>query len=443
MPNTRFKGATADERLSLSTLSDSDMFQTRHMPGTANDADKGVSKAVLQSVPIGICTTAAATQTKTVSLATESCPDFALLTGREVLVYLVNGNTHGSPLLNFAGTGEYPIASLTNNIVNACRPGSWIHLKYIDITVSGTRIQKWLQLEEISILDQNHNVPRYVAGKLGKDITAYYSDGSLWDRLNGTNGYSLFEDIYCGDYFQMSRAITAPNQDSQYATTGSQWVTIAGIDTLMGNGDSFPQGDNDCLNPDSGKHHLVMVPGKGEEGLQHFGRKRMNSSNTTSGGYWGSEMAQSTLGAVVSSGSTASGATINQQLYAEFGAHLKTLRELVSTVVTTTYENRYHAEKGASSSWAWNGVQACLMTEVEVYGSIVWSSSGYDTGTGKSRLPLFAHSTKALNNRSSYYWLRDVASSSLFARGGNGGNASYANASTTDPYVRPRFVIGA
>lgn len=97
MPNTRFKGATADERLSLSTLSDSDMFQARHMPGTANDADKGVSKAVLQSVPIGICTTAAATQTKTVSLATESCPDFALLTGREVLVYLVNGNTHGSP----------------------------------------------------------------------------------------------------------------------------------------------------------------------------------------------------------------------------------------------------------------------------------------------------------------------------------------------------------
>jgi hypothetical protein len=186
-----------------------------------------------------------------------------------------------------------------------------------------------------------------------------------------------------------------------------------------------------------------MVPGKGEEGELHFGRKRMNSSNTTSGGYWGSEMAQSTLGAVVSSGSTASGATINQQLYAEFGAHLKTLRELVSTVVTTTYENRYHAEKGASSSWAWNNVQACLMTEVEVFGSIVWSSSGYDTGTGKSRLPLFAYSTKALNNRSSYYWLRDVASSSRFARVSDDGDAYCSYASNADYYVRPRFVIGA
>ena len=169
----------------------------------------------------------------------------------------------------------------------------------------------------------------------------------------------------------------------------------------------------------------------------------MNSSNTTSGGYWGSEMAQSTLGSVVSSGSTASGATINQQLYAEFGSHLKTCNELVSTVVTTTYENRLHSEKGASSSWAWNNVQACLMTEVEVYGSVAWSSSGYDTGTGKTRLPLFAFSTMAINNRKSYYWLRDVASSSSFAAVNVGGSAACSTASYTNHYVRPRFVIGA
>ena len=299
--------------------------------------------------------------------------------------------------------------------------------------------------KENAFMEQDHNVPRFINGVLGKNITEYYSDGTLWKRLNGTDGYSVLEDIYVGDYFQMSRAISAPNQDSQYAETGTAWVTIAGIDTLMGNGSTFPEGDNDCLNPASGKHHLVLIPGKGADPTEknHFGRKRMNSSNTTSGGYWGSEMASSTLGSVVSSGSTASGATINQQLYAEFGSHLKTCNELVSTAMTATYENRYHVEKGASSSWAWNNVQACLMTEVEVYGSVVWSSSGYDTGTGKTRLPPFAFSTMAINNRKSYYWLRDVASSSFFAHVGSYGYANCYSASITDRYVRPRFVIGA
>ena len=291
----------------------------------------------------------------------------------------------------------------------------------------------------------SHNIPRVDNGHLGKDITSYVSDGTLWKRLNGTDGYSLFEDIYVGDYFQMSRAITAPNQNTSYATTGTDWVTIAGIDTLMGNGDSFTESDDDCLNPASGKHHLVMIPGKCADPTEvnHFGRKRMNSSNTTTGGYWSSEMRSDTLGAVVSSGSTASGATINQQLYAEFGSHLKTIRELVSNAMTSTYENRYHTEKGAASGWAWQSVQSCLMTEVEVYGSIVWSSSGYDTGTGKSRLPLFNYATMAINNRSSYYWLRDVVSSSNFAIVNNNGAASYDGASYANRYVRPRFVIGA
>ena len=81
--------------------------------------------------------------------------------------------------------------------------------------------------------------------------------------------------------------------------------------------------------------------------------------------------------------------------------------------------------------------------EGEVYGSVVWSSSGYDTGTGKTRLPLFAFSTMAINNRKSYYWLRDVASSSYFARVDTDGYAGCHYASLTDSYVRPRFVIGA
>lgn len=56
--------------------------------------------------------------------------------------------------------------------------------------------------------------------------------------------------------------------------------------------------------------------------------------------------------------------------------------------------------------------QAILMSEIEVYGSIVWSSSGYDTGNANHQFELFANSKSAINNRSAWYWLKDIASSS-------------------------------
>ena len=77
----------------------------------------------------------------------------------------------------------------------------------------------------------SHNIPRLVP----KDITAYITDGTFWKRLAGTDGYKLFEDIYVGDYFKMSRPISAYERTWQYQRTGSQYVTIAGLDTLWGN----------------------------------------------------------------------------------------------------------------------------------------------------------------------------------------------------------------
>lgn len=277
----------------------------------------------------------------------------------------------------------------------------------------------------------SHNIPRLTP----KNITSYVTDGTLWKRLNGTNGYALFEDIYVGDYFEMSRAISAYEKTGTYQTTGSKFVTIAGIDTMWGNGNS------DVIS----KHHLVMVPGQGFGGTQHFGRARMNAANDTIGGYKASEMNVETLGAVASSGSTAATASINQQLYAEFGAHLQTTRELVSNTLNASGINRFGggSNLGCSSNWEWISVQTVLMSEVEVYGATVWSSSGYDTGNANKQLPLFAFSKQAQNNRTSYYWLKDVASAAYFCAAYIGGNSDCTNASYASGYVRPRFILAA
>ena len=274
----------------------------------------------------------------------------------------------------------------------------------------------------------SHNIPRLVP----KDITAYITDGTFWKRLAGTDGYALFEDIYVGDYFKMSRAISAYERTGKYQTTGSQYVTIAGLDTMMNNGD---QGSG------VNYHHAVMVAGQGFGGTQHFGRSRMNATNTTEGGYKASEMNTLVLGEVTSTGSTAANATINQQLYAEFGSHLKTTRELVSVAINATGYNRYGSATGCASNWEWISAQAILMSEVEVYGATVWSSSGYDTGNANVQLPLFAFSKQAQNNHSAFWWLKNIASAAYFCRVNLSGEAYYYNASSANICVRPRFII--
>ena len=277
-------------------------------------------------------------------------------------------------------------------------------------------------------LTTSHNIPRLVP----KDITAYITDGTFWKRLAGTDGYALFEDIYVGDYFKMSRAISAYERTGQYQTTGSQYVTIAGLDTMMNNGDEGNGVDY---------HHAVIVAGQGFGGTQHFGRSRMNATNTTEYGYKASEINTLVLGEVASTGSTAADATINQQLYAEFGSHLKTTRELVSNAINATGYNRFGSATGCASGWEWISAQAILMSEIEVYGSIAWSSSGYDTGNANIQLPLFAFSKQAQNNHSAYWWLKDVASAADFCYVRNDGVADFSGASGSSAYVRPRFII--
>ena len=269
-----------------------------------------------------------------------------------------------------------------------------------------------------------HNIPR----RSPKDITSYYNDGTLWKRLNGTAPYTFLADIYVGDYFKMSRAITCPG--STDGTTGSQYVTIISFNGLQHNGDNIDLGN-----------HMVCAPGAGFGGTQHFGRHRMNATNSTAGGYKSSEMNTSVLGSVVTAGSTASGATINQQLYAEFGSHLKTTRELVSKSINTTGYNRFGVNNGCSNDWEWVNAQAILMSEIEVYGSIVWSSSGYDTGNANHQFELFANSKSAINNRSAWYWLKDIASSSNWCHCDSNGVSGCYGASDANYCVRPRFVL--
>ena len=161
MGTTRFKGENASERLSFSEISDSDMIQLRHKPGTEEDADKGISKANLCSCPFGVSDTSASTAVKSAVL-TDSNPDFNLVSGREVVVCFTTANTASSPSLNFAGSGSIPIYYPNGSAVGSWPAGTWMHLKYFSATIGNTSIQRWILLSPLPVdtvaLNNMHSV---------------------------------------------------------------------------------------------------------------------------------------------------------------------------------------------------------------------------------------------------------------------------------------------
>lgn len=95
---------------------------------------------------------------------------------------------------------------------------------------------------------------------------------------------------------------------------------------------------------------------------------------------------------------------------------------------------------GASNSWAWETVELQLMSEVQVYGSTVWSSSAYDVGCDNKMLPVFKFINPIQFGRS-FYWLSSVVSSTVFANCNTSGNAGNGGASFAAS-VRPLILFG-
>lgn len=238
-----------------------------------------------------------------------------------------------------------------------------------------------------------------------KDITSWFKDGSLWTRIKND-----FEGIYPGMYFDCGKAINGGTSQILIVGCNVHWNTSGGMRY----------------------NHITCVP------VSHFGIARMNDSAVTTGGYLGSKMNTDVIGPVAKEGKA--DGTINEQLLAVFGSHLKISKELLSNDVNTTGYNRFGNNDGCSSGWTLQSVQAVLMSEVEVYGSIAWSSSGYDTGSAKVQMPAFRFNTNDMNINGGVYWLKDVASSTRFCHYDEG-NASYSSARST-MHVRPRFILG-
>lgn len=171
------------------------------------------------------------------------------------------------------------------------------------------------------------------------------------------------------------------------------------------------------------KHHIGCIP------VSYVKTARMNETNTTVGGYYNSEMHQVTLPEIAT------------QLRTVLGSHLLTHRCLLSNSISADALSMAGAGwKGASNNWAWYDCDIVLLSEVEVYGSTVLSSSFYDTGEACQQLPIFKfiHHSQLSRN---WFWLRSVASSARFCGANSHGDANSSYASSVG-HVRPLILLG-
>ena len=109
--------------------------------------------------------------------------------------------------------------------------------------------------------------------------------------------------------------------------------------------------------------------------------------------------------------------------------------KLLTNAVNQNGYNRYGEATGCSSGWTWEAsCKICALSEVQVYGSTVWSSSGYDTGEACRQLDVFRHYNHTEIFGGEYPWLRDVVSASN-AAGASGDGLAYNSTASYAYYV--------
>lgn len=243
----------------------------------------------------------------------------------------------------------------------------------------------------------------------GKNLTNVYTVDEICKRISD----GTFKDLYIGDYFDKS--IT-----TSLGGTETVRLVLAGFDVMWNNGDTALT-----------KHHAVVVP------KDCFKTKaKMNETNVTTGGYAGSDMHTKVLPVYAAA------------LQNVLNNHIITHRELLTTAVSTTGNSNAGAGyTGYASAWEWQDCQLRLMSEIQIYGSTVFSSSFYDTGNANIQFPLFrlAPNLKVAglghNGSRMWTWLSAVVSAAAFAHCTNLGGSD-SNGAAGEGGVRPYFCIG-
>ncbi len=229
----------------------------------------------------------------------------------------------------------------------------------------------------------------------GKDITDLFYDGTLSKQIAA----GTFDDIFIGDYI--------------IGKTSGRKYLVADINYRI------HMGDTECTKP-----HVLMIPER------IMGTAQMNASNITDGAYIGSAMYKTNL--------------------AQFKTVIKNDFE-TSHILKHRNHLQNAVSNGCETGGTWYDSDIELMNEIMVYGCQIFKNAtngstfpnNYQIDNSQLSLFRLRHDSIVARNDAGdryWYWLRDVVSSSLFARVGRDGHSGCHDASFVGG-VRPAFLI--
>ncbi len=251
----------------------------------------------------------------------------------------------------------------------------------------------------------------------GANIQSKFDDGSLYEVIsNGT-----FEDLYLGDYFDIT--ISTVYNSNEVVT-----CCIAGFNTLYDTGrqeDTFE------------RNHVIIIPKK------NFDKKHAMSSITdgeqsTADGYNGTDMCKTII------------PNYSKGFEAVFGDHLLEHEVNITYITKTTAPSSSIPMRNGHTYGTTNiRTKLCLMTEIEVYGTTIWASSGFEHVGGFIQFPIFKVNPSFMRprptvTRQAEWWLRNIAFNGQFCLveiDHSGSNAHYYSANH-EFGVRPYFCLG-
>ena len=239
-----------------------------------------------------------------------------------------------------------------------------------------------------------------------------------------------WSDIYIGDYVELTFTYEGASRTVKF---------------YVGEIDKFYKVGNTSLET----HHLVMVTG--DLGINQV----MNDSNTTAGGYVGSKAHTVTLPALY--------AILNPLFNNAILTHREHLSNTVLSAQTVSlslddgngavtyscnnfpvYSSGDPNTPGCVTAGNWYDCNLVLMSEIEMFGSNRFSSSGIDDiMCPEGQIAAFKYNRNLQTlNRTINTWLRNVNSASRFCRCFNHGHSGRGDATSTFFRLRPRFLIG-
>ena len=239
-----------------------------------------------------------------------------------------------------------------------------------------------------------------------------------------------WSDIYIGDYVELTFTYEGASRTVKF---------------YVGEIDKFYKVGNASLET----HHLVMVTG--DLGINQV----MNDSNTTAGGYVGSKAHTVTLPALY--------AILNPLFNNAILTHREHLSNTVLSAQTVSlslddgngavtyscnnfpvYSSGDPNTPGCVTAGNWYDCNLVLMSEIEMFGSNRFASSGIDDiMCPEGQIAAFKYNRNLQTlNRTINTWLRNVNSASRFCLCRDIGLSHRIDAANSSIRLRPRFLIG-